>query len=56
MSVVKVEVATAFFEQLKSDLGIKENYKTLCQEFNVVPSTIYRIWRNSSWKHINKGV
>lgn len=35
---------------------IKENYKTLCQEFNVVPSTIYRIWRNNSWKHINKGV
>lgn len=31
---------------------MNENYKKLCQEFNVVPSTIYRIWRNDTWKHI----
>jgi hypothetical protein len=31
---------------------MNENYKELCQEFNVVPSTIYRIWRKDSWKHI----
>lgn len=29
-----------------------ENYKVLCKEFNLVPSTIYRIWHNQSWKHI----
>jgi len=31
---------------------MNENYKKLCQEFNVVPSTIYRIWRSNTWKHI----
>lgn len=29
-----------------------ESYQSLCKEFNVVPSTIYRIWRNNTWKHI----
>jgi hypothetical protein len=29
-----------------------ESYRTLCQEFDLVPSTVYRIWRNESWKHI----
>lgn len=29
MTVVKVEVDTNFFERLKSDLGIKEDYKTI---------------------------
>jgi len=29
-----------------------ESYRTLCQEFGLVPSTVYRIWRNQSWKHI----
>jgi hypothetical protein len=31
---------------------MNESYKELCQEFNVVPSTIYRIWRHNTWKHI----
>lgn len=29
-----------------------EHYKDLCNEFNIVPSTVYRIWHNQSWKHI----
>lgn len=29
-----------------------ESYRTLCQEFDLVPSTVYRIWRNQSWKHV----
>lgn len=29
-----------------------ESYKVLCKEFNLVPSTVYRIWHNQSWKHI----
>jgi hypothetical protein len=33
-------------------LRANEDYRKLCQEFNLVPSTIYRIWRNQSWKHI----
>ena len=30
---------------------IDEGYRTLCDEYNLVPSTIYRIWRGQSWKH-----
>ena len=37
-------------EQIKARAN--ENYKVLCKEFNLVPSTIYRIWHNQSWKHI----
>jgi hypothetical protein len=33
-------------------LRANESYKTLCKEFNLVPSTVYRIWHNQSWKHI----
>ena len=29
----------------------KENYKKLCEEFQLVPSTVYRIWRGEAWKH-----
>ncbi len=29
-----------------------EHYKDLCKEFNIVPSTVYRIWNNQSWKHL----
>lgn len=29
-----------------------EDYKVLCSEFNIVPSTVYRIWHNQSWKHL----
>lgn len=29
-----------------------ENYRILCDEFKIVPSTVYRIWREQSWKHI----
>lgn len=29
-----------------------EDYKVLCNEFNVVPSTVYRIWQKKSWKHL----
>jgi hypothetical protein len=29
-----------------------EDYKVLCSEFNVVPSTVYRIWHKQSWKHL----
>lgn len=29
-----------------------ESYKVLCNEFNLVPSTVYRIWAKKSWKHI----
>jgi hypothetical protein len=30
----------------------KEGYRALCDEFKIVPSTVYRIWHNQSWKHI----
>lgn len=29
-----------------------DNYKVLCEEFNIVPSTVYRIWHKESWKHL----
>lgn len=29
-----------------------ESYKVLCNEFDLVPSTVYRIWAKQSWKHI----
>jgi hypothetical protein len=29
-----------------------DDYKVLCSEFNIVPSTVYRIWHKESWKHI----
>ena len=29
-----------------------ESYKVLCNEFDLVPSTVYRIWAKKSWKHI----
>jgi hypothetical protein len=29
-----------------------ESYRTLCNEFDLVPSTVYRIWHNQSWKHV----
>jgi len=28
-----------------------ESYKTLCAEFNLAPSTVYRIWHGQSWNH-----
>ncbi len=30
----------------------EEGYKTLCKEFSIAPSTLYRIWNNQSWKHL----
>lgn len=33
---------------------INENYKVLCKEFNIVPSTLYRIWHKQSWKHLTR--
>jgi len=29
----------------------KEGYRKLCEEFNLVPSTVYRIWHGQAWKH-----
>jgi len=29
----------------------EDSYKTLCAEFNLVPSTVYRIWRGQSWAY-----
>lgn len=28
-----------------------EDYQKLCAEFNLSPSTVYRIWSGKSWKH-----
>lgn len=28
-----------------------EDYRLLCKEFDLVPSTVYRIWHGQSWKH-----
>ena len=28
-----------------------EGYKKLCDEFQLVPSTVYRIWHGQAWKH-----
>lgn len=40
-------------EQIKQiKARANESYKVLCQEFNLVPSTVYRIWAKQSWKHI----
>jgi hypothetical protein len=33
-------------------LRANDNYKVLCDEFNIVPSTVYRIWHKESWKHL----
>jgi hypothetical protein len=33
-------------------LRANDNYKVLCEEFNIVPSTVYRIWHKESWKHL----
>jgi hypothetical protein len=30
-----------------------ESYRNLCKEFNIVPSTVYRLWNGDSWKHSN---
>lgn len=30
-----------------------ESYKIICEDFGLVPSTVYRIWNNQSWKHSN---
>ena len=29
-----------------------EAYQDICAEFDIRPSTLYRIWNNESWKHI----
>lgn len=29
----------------------EDSYKTLCAEFNLAPSTVYRIWHGQSWTH-----
>ena len=28
-----------------------EGYRKLCDEFQLVPSTVYRIWHGQAWKH-----
>jgi hypothetical protein len=28
-----------------------EGYQKLCKEFQLAPSTVYRIWHGQSWKH-----
>ena len=28
-----------------------EGYRKLCEEFQLVPSTVYRIWHGQAWKH-----
>ena len=28
-----------------------EHYKTLCDEYKLAPSTVYRIWHGQAWKH-----
>lgn len=29
-----------------------ESYKVICSEYDIQPSTLYRIWNRESWKHI----
>ena len=29
----------------------QEGYRKLCDEFKLVPSTVYRIWHGQAWKH-----
>jgi hypothetical protein len=28
-----------------------EDYRILCKEYELVPSTVYRIWNGQAWKH-----
>ena len=28
-----------------------DSYRKICDEFKLVPSTVYRIWHGQSWKH-----
>ena len=28
-----------------------EGYRAICDEYQLVPSTVYRIWHGQSWKH-----
>lgn len=30
---------------------INEDYRTLCNDFQLAPSTVYRIWNGQSWAH-----
>jgi hypothetical protein len=30
---------------------INEDYRILCEEYELVPSTVYRIWNGQAWKH-----
>ena len=30
---------------------MNESYRTLCNEYNLAPSTVYRIWHGQAWKH-----
>lgn len=30
-----------------------EGYRKLCEEFQLVPSTVYRIWHGQAWKHLH---
>ena len=30
---------------------INENYRDICKDFQLAPSTVYRIWNGQSWAH-----
>lgn len=40
------EAQVAEIRQRRSD-----SYKQLCDEFNLAPSTVYRIWHGQAWAH-----
>ena len=31
-----------------------DSYKIICKEFDLAPSTVYRIWHSQSWSHIQE--